>query len=450
VSAPPEVAVVAWGDLGEAERRARLSRPSAARAREVAARVRRILASVRRGGDAALARWTERLDGARLERFEVGPEEAAAAEAALEPAAREALERAARALRDFHAAQHRPSVRVETWPGVVCERLERPIERVGLYVPAGGAPLPSTALMLAVPATLAGCIERIVATPPRPDGRADPAVVAAALRGGATRILKLGGAQAIAALAYGTATVPRVDKIFGPGSAWVAEAKRQVAAAPEGVAVDLPAGPSELFVVADASAEPSWLAADLLAQAEHAEDAHVLLATDDERLARAVARELAAQLATLPRRETAGRALAAASLIVTRTLAEAFGLAARYAPEHLLVAVAEPERWRDRIGPAGAVYLGARTAGSLGDYATGANHALPTGGAARAAGGLGLADFLRATTFQSADAHGLAALAPTVTRLARLEGLEAHARAVERRLGAASPAAAVAAGGSVA
>ena len=389
---------------------------------------------MRRGGDAALARWTARLDGARLERFEVGEEEEAAAEAALPPDTREALDAAVSALRRFHAAQRRPPVRVETWPGVVCERIERPIARVGLYVPAGGAPLASTALMLTVPATLAGCAERTVATPPRRDGRAEPAIVAAARRGGATRILKLGGAPAIAALAYGTESVTRVDKIFGPGSVWVAEAKRQVAADPAGAAVDLPAGPSELFVVADASADPAWLAADLLAQAEHAADAQVLLATADAGLARAVARELAAQLADLPRRELIGRALRFTRLIVARSTEEAFEIAARHAPEHLLVAVERPELWRGRIGPAGAVYLGAGTPASLGDYATGANHTLPTGGAARAAGGLGLGDFLRSTTFQAADGRGLAALAPTVASLARLEGLEAHARAVERRL----------------
>lgn len=440
MSARSGIEVVAWASLGEPERIALLARPGAGRSRAVAARVRRIVASVRRGGDAALRRWTERLDGVRLERFEVCEEEAAAAEASIAPAARDALERVAGALERFHAAQRRPPLRVETRPGVVCERVERPIERVGLYVPAGGAPLPSTALMLAVPATLAGCAERVVATPPRRDGRADPAVVAAARLGGATRILKIGGAQAIAALAYGTATVPRVDKVLGPGNAWVAEAKRQVAADPEGVAVDLPAGPSELFVVADATADPAWLAADLLAQAEHAVDAQVLLATADAGLARAVASEIADQLAGLPRRELLSRSLAAARLIVVRSTEEAFEIAARHAPEHLLVAVAEPARWRERIGPAGAVYLGATTAGSLGDYATGANHTLPTGGAARAAGGLSLGDFLRATTFQSVDARGLEALAPTVATLARLEGLEAHARAVERRL--AGPAAA--------
>jgi histidinol dehydrogenase len=428
--------IVDWGRLNEAERAAVLARPGASRSGELAARVRRIVAAVRRGGDGALRRWTRRLDGADLARFEVGDAERAAAFAAVSREQRAAIERAAEAVRRFHAAQASPPVRLETWPGVVCELVQRPIPRVGLYVPAGGAPLPSTALMLAVPAAVAGCRERVVTTPPRRDGTADPAVVVAAEIAGATRVVKAGGAQAIAALAYGTASVPRVDKIFGPGNAWVTEAKRQVAADPGGAAVDLPAGPSELFVVADSGAEPAWLAADLLAQAEHAADAQVLLATDDLELARAVGAELAAQLAPLPRREIAARSLAHGRLVVTATLAEAFEVAARYAPEHLLVAVADPEAWRERIGPAGAVYLGARTAGAIGDYASGGNHTLPTGGAARASGGLTLADFRRATTFQRATVEGLAALAPTVTTLARLEGLEAHARAVEARLAA--------------
>ena len=428
MNAPP-LEVADWESLAGPERAALLARPVAARSRAVAAQVRRIVTAVRRGGDAALARWTERLDGARLADFEVGEAEAGAAEAALAPEARSALDRAAAAIAAFHAAQRRPPVRVETAPGVVCERVERPIERVGLYVPAGGAPLASTALMLTIPARLAGCAERVVATPPRRDGSADPAIVAAARRGGATRILKLGGAPAIAALAFGSESVARVDKILGPGNAWVAEAKRQVALDPEGPAVDAPAGPSEIFVVADASAEPAWLAADLLAQAEHAADAQVLLASDDGAFVRAVAVEIERQAARLPRRDCG-----AIRLILAPSLEAAFAIAARYAPEHLLVAVAEPGRWRDRIGPAGAVYLGAHAAASLGDYATGANHVLPTGGAARAAGGLGLADFVRATTFQSIAREGLSALAPTAVALARLERLEAHARSVEIRL----------------
>jgi histidinol dehydrogenase len=429
--------ILEWERLDAGERRRVLARPGAADARRVAARVRRIIDSVRRGGDAALRRWTARLDGARLERFEVGTAEAAAAERALPAAAVAAIERAAAAIASFHRGQRRPPVVVETTAGVRCERIERPLDAVGLYVPAGGAPLPSTALMLAVPAAIAGCRARIVVTPPRRDGSADPGVVVAARIAGATAVFKAGGAQAVAALAYGTESVPRVAKIFGPGNAWVTEAKRQVAADPDAAAADLPAGPSELLVIADASADPRWLAADLLAQAEHADDAQVLLVTAERPVAAAVAAELERQSADLPRRETIERALAGSRLIVVGELERAFEVAADYAPEHLLVAVAEPDRWRERIGPAGAVYLGALTAGSLGDYATGANHTLPTGGAARAAGGLGLADFLRATTFQRVDRRGLEAIGPTAATLARLEGLEAHARAVDLRLAAA-------------
>jgi histidinol dehydrogenase len=428
--------VLTWNRLGEPERRAALARPGAGDGRRVAARVRRILASVRRGGDAALRRWTAKLDGARLARFAVSEAEHAAAGRALPGAAISAIEAAAAAIRAFHAAQRRPPLAVQTAPGVVCELVWRPLDAVGLYVPAGGAPLPSTALMLAVPAAIAGCRERIVVSPPRRDGSVDPAVLVAARVAGATAVFKAGGAQAIAALAFGTASVPRVAKIFGPGNAWVTEAKRQVSADPDGAATDLPAGPSELLVVADASAEPEWLAADLLAQAEHAADAQVLLVTADAGLARAVARAVERQLAGLPRRAVAQQSLAASRILLVESAAQAFAVAARYAPEHLLVALAEPERWRERIGPAGAVYLGATTAGSLGDYATGANHTLPTGGAARACGGLTLADFLRATTFQRAEPAGLAAIGPTAATLARLEGLEAHARAIDLRLAA--------------
>ncbi len=429
---PPEI--VDWSRLSEPERERLLARPSAARARDLAARVRRIVASVRAGGDDAIRRWTARLDGARLDRFEVTTAERQAAERSLGAADRRALARASDAVRTFHETQRRPNLAVRTGPGVVCELVARPIDSVGLYVPAGGAPLPSTALMLAVPATVAGCRERIVVTPPV-DGRgADPAVVFAATLGGATRIFAVGGAQAIAALAFGTESVPRVAKIFGPGSAWVDEAKRQVASAPGGPAIDLPAGPSELLVVADSAAQPAWIAADLLAQAEHSADAQVLLATPDRRLAQAVARELARRAADLPRREIVARSLAACRLFVTSSLEEALELAGRYAPEHLMLAVEDPERWRAQVGAAGAVYLGGRSAPALGDYATGANHTLPTGRAARACGGLTLAAFERVTTFQRITPRGLRALAPTATRVARLERLEGHARSVEIRL----------------
>ena len=400
----------------------------------MAADVSRIISAVRSGGDAALLQLTADLDRVELDGLSVSADEAMRAERELPAAARTAITVAMQNVRRFHEAQQVPPLRVETAPGVVCERVMRAIPAVGLYVPAGTAPLPSTAIMLAVPAVLAGCSVRVLCTPPRADGRADPAVVVAARACGIETIFKLGGAQAIAAMAYGTASVPKVDKIFGPGNAWVTAAKQAVAMDPAGAALDMPAGPSEVMVIADAFANARYVALDLLSQAEHGTDSQVLLVTTDAALPGRVRGEIAAALPGLPRRDIIRQSLAHSSAIVVPSFDVATEVANRYAPEHLILQVASPRELVPAISCAGSVFLGPWTPESVGDYCSGTNHVLPTYGYARAYSGLALADFQRRMTLQELTRDGLAGLAPTVQALASLEGLDAHAAAVRVRL----------------
>ncbi len=429
-----------WLELDENARRTALERPAIRGQAEILAQVSETIAAVRRDGDAALLRLTEQFDGVRLTELSVSEAEVAAAERSIAPAARAAISTAMENIRVFHAAQIAGPVRVETVPGVVCERITRPIRAVGLYVPAGSAPLPSTVLMLAVPARLAGCRVRVMCTPARSDGRADPAVVYAARACGVDRIFKLGGMQAIAAMAYGTHSIPKVDKIFGPGNAWVTAAKQTVALDPAGAAIDMPAGPSEVMVIADVGANPRFVGMDLLSQAEHGPDSQVSLVTTDANLIERVRTEIRSALPALPRRDIIGRALAHSIAIVIPTLDQAVDVANQYAPEHLILHVDEPRRWAGLIESAGSVFLGPWTPESVGDYCSGTNHVLPTYGYARAYSGLSVADFERRMTMQELTPAGLAALAPTVTALARLEGLEAHAAAVRVRLAGAGAA----------
>jgi histidinol dehydrogenase len=325
---------------------------------------------------------------------------------------------------------------VDTAPGVQCRRVVRPIARVGLYIPAGSAPLPSTMLMLGVPARIAGCAEVVVCTPPRADGTADPAVLFAASQCGVRRVFKLGGAQAIAAMAIGTESIPACDKLFGPGNAWVTEAKRQVSTVEGGPAIDMPAGPSEVMVIADGGANPAFVAADLLSQAEHGPDSQVILLSDSDVLIAHVARALVVQLAQLPRAAIARDALAQSRLIRVATISDAFDVSNRYAPEHLILALREPDVWLDRVRAAGSVFLGDYAAEALGDYCSGTNHVLPTGGAARAWSGLSVASFQTAITVQSVSSEGLQRIGPSAIRIAEAEGLQAHANAVSIRIAA--------------
>ncbi len=423
-----------WKNLSAAARQAALARPAQSAQKRTAALVAGILAIVRRGGDEKLRRLTAKFDGARLTSLRVSAAEFAAAEKILRPADKAALRTAWRNLRRFHAAQRAVPVRVETMPGIVCEKVSRPIERAGLYVPGGSAPLFSTALMLGVPSQLAGCPVRVLCTPPGRDGRISPWILFAARLCGITDVFKLGGAQAIAAMAYGTASVPKCDKLFGPGNSYVTEAKLQVSRDAAGAAIDLPAGPSEVMVIADNAAVPAFVAADLLSQAEHGPDSQVVLVTFSKSFAARVQAELARQLSDLPRAAIARRALAGSRVILARDSAEATDIANRYAPEHLILQVASPRDLLAQITTAGSIFLGSWTPESLGDYASGTNHVLPTYGWARSCSGLGLADFSRTMTVQTATPRGLKKLGPVVERLALAENLAAHQRAVRVRL----------------
>ncbi len=423
-----------WKNLEESARRALLARPVGGARAEIGQSVREIVAAVRREGDAAVRRLTERFDGVRLAEFAVSGAERAEARRKLSAAQIEALRRAIANVEAFHAAQRLEPLSLEVMPGVRCERIVRPISPVGLYVPAGSAPLPSTVVMLAVPARLAGCPQRVLCTPPRRDGSAHPAVLLAAELCGVDAIFKVGGAQAIAALAYGTPTVPKVHKIFGPGNAWVTEAKQQVASDPEGAACDLPAGPSEVLVIADDTARAELVAADLLAQAEHDPQAQAILVTPSRALAEAVLAAVETQRRTLSRRTILERSLESSRCIVVADLGTAFALANEYAPEHLILEVREPRRWLPEVRNAGSVFLGEWSPEPLGDYCSGTNHVLPTYGYARAYSGLSTLDFVKRMTVQELSAAGLAALGPVAAELARLEGLDAHGEAVSRRL----------------
>lgn len=426
--------VLTWTELSATERTDALRRATAAAGPEVTSGVADILGQVRADGDAALRSLTLRLDGAELDALEVPVAVRDAAVAGLDPALREAIVEAAGRIRAFHEAGMQSGYAVETAPGVVCERVVRPIRRVGLYVPAGSAPLPSTALMLGVPAQLAGCPEVVLCTPPRPDGTADPAVLAAAAECGITRVFLVGGAQAVAAMAYGTASVPRCDKIFGPGNAWVTEAKRQVSTAEGGPGIDMPAGPSEVLVIADAGADAEFVAADLLSQAEHGPDSQVVLLTDSADLAARVAAQVEEQVESLPRADIARKALASSRLVVVPDLETAFEVSNDYAPEHLILSLREPRGWVDRVDRAGSVFLGDHTPETLGDYCSGTNHVLPTAGAARFTGGVNVSAFQIAMTVQHATPEGLAVVGPCAVTLSGAEQLHAHQRAVTRRL----------------
>lgn len=426
--------ILKWSSLSVAERGDALRRPAQHGAEELHQQVRTIIAEVRARGDAALFELTRRFDSADLHNLEVNEAEFAAAEQSLKQEQRHALTRAISNVRRFHEAQLSEPVTMQMSPGVVCERQYRAIDAVGLYVPAGVAPLPSTALMLAVPAHIAGCLTSIICTPPRKDGSADPGVLAVAKLCGVERVFKIGGAQAIAAMAYGTQSVPKVDKVFGPGSAWVTAAKLLVANDPEGAALDLPAGPSEVLVIADHTARAEFVAADLLAQAEHSIDAQVVLVTTSAELAQATLPELELQMQRLGRESTLRQSIAHSRIILVDTMDTAFAISNAYAPEHLLVQIENARAWLPRIRNAGSVFLGAWTPETMGDYCSGTNHVLPTYGFARAYSGLSLTDFLKRMTVQELTADGLRDLGPTAVTLAELEGLDAHANAVQVRL----------------
>jgi histidinol dehydrogenase len=428
--------ILNWNQLDAGERRGALARPAQSTRAEVTSSVLDVIATVRRDGDAALRAFTKRFDGVDIDTLQVSPAEFAAARTALSEDQIAAIRTAIDHVERFHALQMPKPIALETMPGVRCERLIRPISAVGLYVPAGVAPLPSAVVMLAVPARIAGCPRRVLCTPPNRDGRANAAVLVAAELCGIDTVFKVGGSQAIAALAYGTQSVPKVDKIYGPGNAWVTAAKQLVANDPAGAAYDLPAGPSEVMVVADDTARVEFVAADLLAQAEHDVLAQAILLTSSAALAQAVARAVAEQTRQLSRRNILEKSLAASRCIVVPDIDTAIGVANEYAAEHLILEVHEPRRWLPAIHNAGSIFLGTWTPEPMGDYCSGTNHVLPTYGYARAYSGLSVLDFLKGITVQELTPAGLQSLGPVAMTLAQLEGLDAHANAVARRLAA--------------
>ncbi|HIZ32923.1 MAG TPA: histidinol dehydrogenase [Candidatus Bacteroides merdigallinarum] len=394
--------------------------------------VRVILDRVKSEGDRAVLDYEVQFDKVRLDSLAVTEEEMQEAEGLIGEDLKAAIRLAKQNIETFHAAQRFEGKRVETQPGVTCWQKAVPIEKVGLYIPGGTAPLFSTVLMLAVPAKIAGCEEIVLCTPPGKDGKVHPAVLFAARVAGVSRIFKAGGVQAIGAMAYGTESVPRVYKIFGPGNQYVTAAKQLVSL--RDVAIDMPAGPSEVEVLADETANPVFVAADLLSQAEHGVDSQAVLVTTSPELCRAVVKEVERQLALLPRREIAARSLENSKLIVARDMDEAIALTNAYAPEHLIIQTADYARVAGQVRNAGSVFLGPYASESAGDYASGTNHTLPTNGYARAYSGVSLDSFIRKITFQEITPEGLRRIGPAIMTMAANEHLDAHKNAVKVRM----------------
>lgn len=418
--------------LSESEIQSLVSRPSNDFG-DIVSDVREILNDVKADRDRALAKYSRDFDGVELQSFVVTEREITEAESLVPSEVKEALRRAAANIESFHRLQIPKEVEVETTEGVSCRLVWRAIRRVGLYVPGGAAPLASTVLMLAIPARLAGCREIVLCTPPAKTGPPAPEILYAAAVCGVKKIFTVGGAQAIAAMGIGTETVPKVDKIFGPGNRFVATAKALISQPPFNVAIDMLAGPSELVVVADETANPRWVAADLLSQAEHGADSQVVLITNSTVVADRVQQELARQVESLPRSRTIARALHESFVIIAPDLSKTVEFVNLYAPEHLILAVSEADNLALEVNNAGSVFIGPHSSVVFGDYASGTNHTLPTGGTAAAVGSLTVQSFMKPVAFQTVTGSGLRSLAETVKLLARAEGLEAHARAVESR-----------------
>lgn len=391
-----------------------------------------VLHDVRREGDTAVLRYEEKFDKVCLASLAVSEEEIQEAEHLISVELKHSIRLAHANIHRFHQAQRMQPVSVETAPGVHCWQKSVAIERVGLYIPGGTAPLFSTVLMLATPAKIAGCADIVLCSPPSPQGKLHPAILYAARVAGVNRIYKCGGVQAIGAMAYGTETVPKVSKIFGPGNQFVTCAKQQVSMTD--VAIDMPAGPSEVAIVADRTCHPRYVAADMLSQAEHGMDSQSILFTDSEQVAHDVLRELEAQLESLPRKEMAMASLRNSRIVVLRDMEEAFGICNEYAPEHLILAMDSALEWTDRVLNAGSVFLGHYSCESAGDYASGTNHTLPTSGYAKAYSGVNLDSFCRKITFQHLTPQGIQSIGRAVEVMAEAESLDAHRNAMTLRM----------------
>jgi len=396
------------------------------------AKVREILLAVKQRGDAAISAYTLAFDNVALSNFKLSAEKLEAAEKALTPSLKTAIQLAKVNIEVFHQGQIQKEERIETMPGVWCWRKSVGIEKVGIYIPGGSAPLFSTVLMLGIPAKLAGCKEIILCTPPNEKGEIDPAIIYAASLVGVTAIFTIGGVQAIAALAYGTDSVPKVYKIFGPGNQYVTAAKQMIQE--EGVAIDMPAGPSEVCVYADETSIASFVAADLISQAEHGADSQVILIANSIDIVDQVQKELDMQLALIPRKELATIALAHSKAIVIENTEEAIAMINEYAPEHLILSIDNAAQVAEKIMNAGSIFIGNFSPESAGDYASGTNHTLPTNGFAKAYSGVSMDSFVKKITFQQLTERGLENIAPTVIEMATAEGLQAHSKAVELRV----------------
>ena len=427
------IKILRWSGLDTNEQERVLQRP-VFRNPGLGDSVAAILQRVREGGDESLAELTLELDGAVPKPFELGPAELDAAVKGADPELIEAIGDAASRIQSFHAADTPQDKLLETAPGLTCQVRYQALSPVGLYIPGGSAPLVSTVLMLAIPAMLAGCEEIVMCSPPNREGRVPAEILTAARLCGVSRIFCAGGAQAIAAMAYGTESIPQCAKIFGPGNAWVTEAKQQVSQDPRGAAIDLPAGPSEVLVIADAQANPEFIAWDLLSQAEHGPDSQVVLLTDSDEVAESVIRKLNELAPLSPRAAILKQSLAESRIIRVADMDTALELSNHYAPEHLILNFANASNMTDRVRNAGSVFIGPWTPESLGDYCSGTNHVLPTYGWARSHGALGMGDFMRRITFQHASREALALVGPTAEKLAAVEGLDAHRMAVRARL----------------
>ncbi|MBU1618829.1 MAG: histidinol dehydrogenase [Gammaproteobacteria bacterium] len=425
-----------WQQLDKTAQQALLERPLQQESDSLKQSVKDIISAVRSEGDTALLRFSREFDKLSSNPLRLSDELQQSLIASLSDELKIAIQIAYRNIRTFHAAQLPENIRIETQPGVVCELNYSALDQVGLYVPGGSAPLPSTVLMLGVPAQLAGCRRVVLVTPPGQPEAGDIAaeIVYAATLCGITEIYTLGGAQAIAALAYGTESIGKVDKVFGPGNRFVTEAKQQVSQDPRGAAIDMPAGPSEVLVIADDNANPVFVAADLLSQAEHGPDSQVVLVSPSEALLVNTISELKRQTALLPRAEIAKKALSNSRLILTPDLATAALVSNQYAPEHLIIQTADDQALLGKLTNAASIFVGPYTPESAGDYASGTNHVLPTYGYSRNHSSLSLADFYRRYTVQTLTAEGMRDLGPTIVKLAKAEGLDAHANAVSYRL----------------
>lgn len=419
-----------WQQCSEQEQTALLTRPAMTASDSISQSVADILDQVKQYGDEALKALSNKFDKVQINQVKLSNSEIKMAIDRVNPELKQAMQLAVSNIKKFHQAQVKQTITVETMPGIICQLVTRPINSVGLYIPGGSAPLLSTVLMLAIPANIAGCRKVILCSPPP---IADEILYAAELCG-VSEIYQLGGAQAIAAMAFGTMSVPKVDKIFGPGNAYVTEAKRQVSQRVDGAAIDMPAGPSEVLVIADSSANPAFIAADLLSQAEHGPDSQVILLTPDEKLAQAVSLEVDKQLAQLSRQAIAEKALQASRLIVTQDLEQCVAISNRYGPEHLIIQTQNADELVEQITSAGSIFLGDWSPESAGDYASGTNHVLPTYGYTATYSSLGLADFQKRMTVQKLTPEGLKAIGNAVELMAQAEQLTAHKQAVTLRL----------------